>query len=66
MKKTIIIAILVSNISYGANTRPIPTSAKCYEINGDFRSIDIVHCEMSNGDICYRDEVHKALSCFKK
>lgn len=57
--------MMICNLSYANNTRATPTNSKCYEIGGDLRSYYIDYCEMSNGDICYRDEIHRSISCFK-
>lgn len=54
---------MICNLSYANNTRDIPTNSKCYEIGGDFRHLD--YCKMSNGDVCYRDAIHRSISCFK-
>jgi hypothetical protein len=64
MKKIILLAILISNISYGANTRNIPTSSKCFKVQGDLGWENIKYCEMNNGDVCYYNSTHKNLSCF--
>lgn len=64
MIKIITIAMMICNLSYANNTRAIPTDGKCYKVGGDFRNID--YCEMSNGDVCYRDQIHRSISCFKR
>lgn len=63
MKKIIIVAILLSNISYGANTRQAPVSAKCWRIKeATFTESRIDYCEMTNGDVCYISD--RGISCF--
>jgi hypothetical protein len=57
--------MMICNLSYAHNTRDFPTDSKCYKISGDLRRYYIDYCEMSNGDICYRDEIHSSISCFK-
>lgn len=63
MKKIIIVAILLSNISYAANTRQIPVSSKCYDIDHHFNATYFEYCEISNGDVCYF--ARQGISCFK-
>lgn len=64
MKKIIIVAILLSNISYGANTRQVPVLSKCWRIQETTLTADrIDYCEMTNGDVCYISRV--SISCFK-
>ena len=63
MKKLLLIGILISNISYGASTREIPDSSKCYGVEERFSHTNISYCEMSNGDVCYVTD--RGISCFK-
>lgn len=63
MKKLLLIGILISNISYGASTRQIPVSSKCYDIDPHFYATHFEYCEMSNGDVCYANRA--GISCFK-
>lgn len=63
MKKIIIVAILISNISYANDARLIPTDIKCHNLTRDLK-----YCEMSNGDACYFNVPITgsiAISCFK-
>lgn len=67
MKKIIIVAILLSNISYGANTRQFPVSARCWfikeETHTQYPYQGFHYCEMTNGDVCYLSG--RSISCFK-
>ena len=66
MKKIIIVAILLSNISYGASTiRQIPLSSKCWNIKEEtpIHYAGFEYCEMTNGDVCY--VARQGISCFK-
>ena len=66
MIKIITIAMMICNLSYANNTRDIPTDSKCYKVGGELRDYLITYCEMSNGDVCYRDQIHRSISCFKR